>query len=154
MKRIKRFFKLLGPGFITGASDDDPSGIGTYAQTGARFGYTQLWLSLFTFPLMTAVQEMCGRIGLVTGQGLSGVIRRHYSKKLLYFAVTLLLIANTINIGADLGAMASSAQLIVGVPFIFWLIGMTALTLVLEIFITYKTYAKFLKYLTLSLFAY
>ena len=153
-KKIKSFFKLLGPGFITGASDDDPSGIGTYAQTGARFGYTQLWLSLFTFPLMTAVQEMCGRIGLVTGQGLSGVIRRHYSKKLLYFAVTLLLIANTINIGADLGAMASSAQLIVGVPFIFWLIGMTALTLVLEIFITYKTYAKFLKYLTLSLFAY
>ncbi len=153
-KKIKRFFKTLGPGFITGASDDDPSGIATYSQTGSLFGYSQLWTSLFTFPFQTAVQEMCGRIGMVTGKGLSGVIRHHYSKKVLYFAAFLLLIANTINIGADLGAMASSAQLIFGIPFIFLLIVVTVLILILEIFVSYKLYVKLLKYLTFSLFAY
>lgn len=152
--RIKKFLKTLGPGFITGASDDDPSGIATYSQTGSLFGYSQLWTSLFTFPFMATVQEMCGRIGMVTGKGLSGVIRHHYSKKVLYFAVFLLLVANTINIGADLGAMASSAQLVFGIPFIFLLIGMTVLILVLEVFVSYKTYVRFLKYLTFSLFAY
>jgi NRAMP (natural resistance-associated macrophage protein)-like metal ion transporter len=151
---IKRFLKRLGPGFITGAADDDPSGIATYAQTGAQFGFGQLWTALFSFPFMTAVQEMCGRIGLVTGEGLSTVIRNHYSRLVLYAAVGLLLIANTINIGADLGAMASSAQLILGMPFWFWLIFLTVLTLFLEIFVSYPRYAKFLKYLTLSLFAY
>lgn len=155
MKKIKKLLKILGPGFITGASDDDPSGIATYAQTGAKFGYSQLWLAFFTIPFMTVVQEMCGRIGLVTGQGLAGVIRRHYSKKLLYFAVSLLLIANTINIGADLGAMASAARLLVPqVPYYAWLVMMTAITLILEIFVSYKTYSGFLKYLTLTLFAY
>ncbi|NOS67326.1 MAG: divalent metal cation transporter [Candidatus Peribacteraceae bacterium] len=148
------FLSRLGPGFITGASDDDPSGIATYAQTGAIFGYVQLWMVLWTLPFMIAVQEMCGRIGLVTGKGLSGVIRRHYSRKLLAAAVFLLLVANTINIGADLGAMASAAQLLVPVPFTVLLLLMTALTLTMEIFITYKTYAKYLKYLALSLFAY
>lgn len=154
MNRIKKFLKILGPGFITGASDDDPSGIATYAQTGAIFGFTQLWTALFTFPLMTSVQEMCGRIGLVTGHGLAGVIKRHYSKSMLYTAVTLLLIANTINIGANLGAMAASASLLIDLPFVFWLIIMTVIILVLEIFITYKTYVKFLKYLAMSLLAY
>ncbi len=154
MKKIKQFLKVLGPGFITGASDDDPSGIGTYAQTGALFGYSQLWTALFSFPLMTAVQEMCGRIGLVTGRGLSGVISKHYSKPLLFMAVSILFIANTINIGADLGAMASSMQLIIGVPFIVWLIVMTLVTIILEVFVSYPIYARFLKYLTLSLFAY
>lgn len=152
--RMRTFFKKLGPGFITGASDDDPSGIATYSQTGAQFGYGQLWVALWSIPFMVVIQEMCGRIGMVTGTGLAGVIRRHYSKKLLYGAVLLLLIANTINIGADLGAMASSAQLLIGVPFVVLLIGMTILTLVLEIFVSYKTYAQFLKYLTLSLLAY
>src|SRR3989344_3264930 len=103
-KSFKNFLKLLGPGFITGASDDDPSGIATYAQTGAQFGYSQLWTSLFSFPFMTVMQEMCGRIGLVTGRGLAGVIREHYSRTILFGAVALLLISNTINIGADLGA--------------------------------------------------
>ena len=150
----KTFWQKLGPGFITGASDDDPSGIGTFAQAGAMFGYTQLWTALFSFPLMTAIQEMCGRIGIVTGKGLAGVIRRHYPKPVLYGAVLLLVLANTINIGADLGAMAASAELVVGLPFSMWLLGMTFVTLFLQVFIPYKTYARFLKYLTLSLFAY
>lgn len=154
MKQIKDFLRKLGPGFITGAADDDPSGIATYAQTGVQFGYTQLWTAPFSFPFMTVIQEMCGRVGMVTGKGLSGVIHQHYPKSILYIAVFLLLIANTINIGANLGAMASSAQLLLGVPFVFLLIGMTIFTLLLEVFVPYPTYAKFLKYLTLSLFAY
>lgn len=154
MKKIKKFLKILGPGFITGASDDDPSGIGTYSQTGAMFGLTQLWTALFTFPLMTVIQEMCGRIGLVTGHGLAGVMKRHYSKPVLYTAVFLLVLANTINIGANLGAMAASAQLLIDIPFIILLLLMTAIVLVLEIFIRYKTYVKVLKYLAMSLLAY
>lgn len=154
MKAFKKFFNTLGPGFITGASDDDPSGIATYAQTGALFGYNQLWTALFSFPFMTAIQEMCGRIGMVTGEGLAGVIRKYYVKPLLYIAVLLLLIANTINIGADLGAMAASGQLVLHLPFGAVLFSMTALTLVLEVFVSYNVYAKFLKYLTFSLFAY
>ncbi len=153
MKR-KSWLKRIGPGFITGAADDDPSGIATYAQTGVQFGYGQLWTSLFSFPFMAAVQEMCGRIGMVTGQGLSTVVRRHYARPVLFAAVLLLLAANTVNIGADLGAMAASAQLVFGVPFAVWLLGLTALTLVLEVFVSYPRYAKFLKYLTLSLFGY
>ena len=90
MKKIKKLFSILGPGFITGASDDDPSGIATYSQTGALFGFAQAWTALFSFPLMAAIQEMCGRIGLVTGRGLAGVIRLHYPKKVLYFTVFLL----------------------------------------------------------------
>ncbi|GIW61408.1 MAG: iron transporter [Patescibacteria group bacterium] len=154
MKKIKRFLKLLGPGFITGASDDDPSGIGTYSQTGAAFGYQQLWLVPFAFPLMTAVQEMCGRIGLVTGKGLAGVIRKYYSVKILYIAVFLLLFANTINIGANLGAMASVAEMLFGIPFIVWILVMTVITLLLEIFVSYRIYASFLKYLAFSIFSY
>ncbi len=154
MKKIKKILNILGPGFITGAADDDPSGIGTYSQTGAQFGYTQSWLALFSFPFMTVIQEMCGRIGMVTCQGLSGVICRHYSKTLLYIAVLILVIANAVNIGADLGAMAASAQLIFHIPFVILLFAMTILTLFLEIYITYQKYAKYLKYLTLSLFAY
>lgn len=151
---LKNFFRRLGPGFITGAADDDPSGIATYAQSGAQFGYTQLWTAFFSFPFMVVVQEMCGRIGMVTGQGLSGVIRKHYSRKILAVALFLLIIANAINIGADLGAMASAVRLLVDIPFIVVLIGLTVLTLGLEIFVSYPRYAKFLKYLTLSLFAY
>lgn len=154
MNKLKRFLKVLGPGFITGASDDDPSGIGTYSQTGAQFGYQQLWTVLFAFPFMSVVQEMCGRIGLVTGKGLAGVIRQHFARPVLYFSVTILLIANAINIGADLGAMASSAQLVIGLPFIVLLLSMTIITLVLEIFVSYRVYSKVLKYLTFSLFTY
>lgn len=151
---FKKLLKALGPGFITGASDDDPSGIATYSQTGAQFGYNQLWTALFSYPFMTVIQEMCGRVGMVTGMGLSGVIKTHYAKPVLYFSVLLLLVANTVNIGADLGAMAESGQLLLGIPFIFWLIGLTVLTLFLEVFISYPKYAKILKYLTFALFAY
>lgn len=154
MKIIKKIFKTLGPGFITGASDDDPSGIATYSQSGALFGFSQSWTALFSFPLMAAVQEMSGRIGLITGYGLAGVIRRYYSKPLLYFAVSLLFIANTINIGADLGAMAASMQMLVGLPFWLLLLVMAFFTLFLEIFVSYKTYTKYLKYLTFALFSY
>ncbi len=154
MKKSKKFLKKLGPGFITGASDDDPSGIATYSQTGSQFGYSQLWTALFSFPFMTVVQEMCGRIGMVTGKGLAKVIKEHYGRTILFGAVGLLCIANIINIGADLGAMAAAGQLLIGFPFLAWLLGITAFTLILEVFISYKTYARFLKYLTLSLFAY
>ncbi|HYK08103.1 MAG TPA: divalent metal cation transporter [Candidatus Eisenbacteria bacterium] len=154
LKKIKSLLKTLGPGFITGASDDDPSGIATYAQTGAQFGYSQLWTALFSFPFMTVIQEMCGRIGLVTGDGLAGVIRKNYAKPILFGAVFVLLIANTINVGADLGAMASSAQLILGIPFFIWLFAIAIGSIILQILVPYPTYAKFLKYLTLALFAY
>ncbi len=154
MNKLKKLLKILGPGFITGAADDDPSGIGTYSQTGAQFGYNQTWLALFSFPFMTVIQEMCGRIGMVSGMGLSGVVCKYYSKKLLYISVLILIIANTVNIGADLGAMAASAGLIIHIPFAILLLSITAITLLLEIFITYQKYAKYLKYLTLSLFAY
>lgn len=154
LKKLNKFFKNLGPGFITGASDDDPSGIATYSQTGAQFGYTQLWTAVFALPFMIVIQEMCGRIGMVTGKGLAGVIRKFYSKKILYFAVSLLLIANTVNIGADLGAMAEATQLLTGISFNVLLIAITAITLILQIFLDYSSYAKFLKYLTISLFAY
>jgi NRAMP (natural resistance-associated macrophage protein)-like metal ion transporter len=152
--RILVYLKSLGPGLITGASDDDPSGIGTYSQTGAQFGYTQLWTAIFTFPLMTAVQEMCARIALHTGRGLADIIREYYPKPLLYLAVVLLFIANTINIGADLGAMAGSVQSIVGIPFWIWLIAFTALIIVLQILVSYNRYARLLRFLTLSLLAY
>ncbi len=152
--KIRSYWRLLGPGLVTGAADDDPSGIATYSQTAVMFGYTQLWVALFSFPFMTVIQEMCGRIGLVTGDGLSGVIRRYYSRQILWGAISLLIVANTINIGADLGAMAASLQLLVPVPFFVLLVAITVVTILLEIFVPYPTYAKILKYLALSLFAY
>lgn len=152
--KLKKFLKVLGPGLITGAADDDPSGIATYTQTGAQFGYGQLWTVIFVYPLMTAVQEACARIGAVTGHGIASVIKQNYSKKILYGAVTLIVIANTINIGADIGAMASSIQLVIPVHFTFWTITFTVIILTLEIFTAYKVYAKILKWLALSLFSY
>jgi NRAMP (natural resistance-associated macrophage protein)-like metal ion transporter len=152
-----RFFiyiKSLGPGLITGASDDDPSGISTYSQTGARFGYSQLWVMLFTFPLMLAIQELCARIALQTGYGLAAVIRRHYPRWVLYICVFLLVGANTVNLGADLGGMAEAARLLVPLPFIIWLIGLTGLILGLLIWVSYARYARILRFLTFSLFSY
>src|SRR4030066_1360651 len=125
MGKLKKFFSRLGPGLITGASDDDPSGIATYSIAGASFGYALNCLTLFLYPLMTTVQEMCGRIGMVTGKGLAGVIKANYPKTFLYFVVCLLLVANTINIGADIGAMAASAKMLVDVPFVVWAVGFT-----------------------------
>lgn len=152
--KLKVYLSTLGPGLITGASDDDPSGIGTYAQTGAMFGYTQLWTALITFPLMAAVQEICARIALQTGTGLATNIRRHYPRPILYFCVLLLVVANTVNIGADLGAMAASAQLLIGIPFIAWLLIITLLSIVLQIFVDYRQYSKILRVLAFSLVAY
>lgn len=153
--KIKKFLRALGPGFITGASDDDPSGIGTYAQTGAQFGNKHNFVPLFTIPFMIAVQEMCGRIGVVTGRGIGGILRAHYAKPIQLFAVILLTLANTVNIGADLGAMAASAQLLFpNFPFSAFLILFTALILILIITIPYQKYASILKWLTISLFCY
>src|SRR5580704_324212 len=113
MGRIKKVLRIFGPGVVTGAADDDPSGIATYTQTGAQFGYGQLWTAVFILPLIVAIQEACARIGAVTGKGLAAVIKEHYSKPVLYGALALILIANTINIGADLGAMGAAAQLLI-----------------------------------------
>ena len=145
---------MLGPGLTTGAADDDPSGIATYSQTGAQFGYGQLWTALYMLPFMAAVQEACARIGLVTGKGIAAVVKEHYSKPVLYGVVALVVIANTINIGADIGAMASAAQLLVPVPFVILTLLFTAIILVLEIFTNYKVYSKILKWLALALLAY
>ncbi len=152
---FQKFLKKFGPGFITGASDDDPSGIATYTQSGAGFGLGQIWTVIFMWPMMISIQEMVGRISMVAGQGLASVVRKRYSKWILYILVFLILIANTINIGADLGAMADTTRLIVPqVPFAVLAIGYTALILFLEIFITYKTYAKILKWFALTLLSY
>ncbi|HZC06245.1 MAG TPA: divalent metal cation transporter [Ktedonobacterales bacterium] len=150
-----RFLRVLGPGLITGAADDDPSGIGTYSQTGAAFGSELLWTALYLLPLMIFTQEMCGRIGLVTRQGLAGLIRSHYSRKLLIGSVALLFIANTINVGADLGAMTASVQLLLPhAPTAPLLIAIAVGVLLLEIFVPYRLYAQALKVLALSLLAY
>lgn len=152
---FKSFFKSLGPGLITGASDDDPSGIATYSQAGAQFGFGTLWLALFQLPLMIVIQEMCARIGLVTGSGLAGIMKKRYSKKTVYPIISLLLIANTINIGADIGAMSASVKLVLPqLPIVIVTILFTALVICAEIFIPYKKYVTILKYLTLSLLAY
>src|SRR5664279_1862948 len=152
--KIKELFKVFGPGVITGAADDDPSGIATYTQTGAKFGYGQLWTVIVMLPLMTAIQEACARIGAVTGHGLAAVIKTNYSKKVLYAAVLLVVVANTINIGADIGALAAAAQLIIPVSFVILTLGFTALILILEIFTSYRVYSRILIWLALSLIAY
>jgi NRAMP (natural resistance-associated macrophage protein)-like metal ion transporter len=154
-QRTKDYWHTLGPGLTTGASDDDPSGIGTYSQAGAQYGFQLLWLSAFTFPLMAIVQEMCARIGIVTGRGLASNIRTIYSRKALYVCALLLFCANTFNIGADLGAMSKSIQLLVpSWNFIILIVGLTILMLWLQIFTPYDKYAKYLKWLSLVLFAY
>lgn len=153
--KIKSFFKILGPGWITGAADDDPSGIATYSQAGAQFGFGTLWMALFQFPMMVVIQEMCARIGLVTGSGLAGIVKKRYSKKILYPIVSLLLIANTINIGADIGAMSASMKLVFPqLPIVIVTVLFTALIICAEILMPYKKYLSILKYLTLSLLAY
>ncbi len=152
---LKWLFSKLGPGFVTGASDDDPSGIATYTQVGAQFGFSQLWTTFVNLPLMICIQEMVGRIGMTAGEGLTAVLRKHYGKKLVWIVVILVFAANTVNIGADLGAMADSTHLLVPViPFPVLLLAFTVLILVLEIFVTYKTYANFLKWFAMSLLSY
>jgi NRAMP (natural resistance-associated macrophage protein)-like metal ion transporter len=146
--------RMLGPGLITGASDDDPSGIGTYSQVGAQFGYGMSWTMLFSFPLMAAVQEISARIGRVTGRGIAGNIRRHYPAWLLNAVVALLLVANVINLGADLGAMADALALVIGGPRLLYVVAFGTVCVLLEIFLEYDRYVGILKWTTLSLFAY
>lgn len=153
-KRYSRFLRVLGPGLVTGAADDDPSGIATYSQAGAGFGFGLLWAFPLMFPLLLAVQESCARIGAITGKGLAAVIKENYSKKLLYMSVSLVVIANTINIGADLGAMAATTQLFVNLPFALLAIFYSIVIVLLVIFVSYKSYAKILKWLALALLAY
>jgi NRAMP (natural resistance-associated macrophage protein)-like metal ion transporter len=155
MQKAGQYWHMLGPGLTTGAADDDPSGIATYSQTGARWGFNLLWLAAFSFPLMAVVQEMCARIGLVTGRGLAGNIKRYYPKKVLYTVTALLFFANTFNIGADLGAMAKAIQLFwPNFSFTVLIFFFTALSLILQIFTSYKDYAKYLKWLALVLMSY
>jgi NRAMP (natural resistance-associated macrophage protein)-like metal ion transporter len=152
---IKSFFKIIGPGVITGASDDDPSGIATYSQAGAQLGFGMLWMVLFMFPLMHTIQEMSGRIGLVTGSGLGQIIKNKYSKKVLLSLASLLLISNIITIGADIGAMAASLRLLAPqIPLFVAILCFTIFILLSQIFIPYSKFVKVLKYITLSLFAY
>ena len=150
----RSIFSKLGPGLITGAADDDPSGIATYSQGGAQFGYGMLWTVIFTFPLMVAIQIVSARIGRVTGQGLAANIRRHYPVWLLYAIVGLLLVANTINIAADIGAMAAALKLLIGGPVHVYVVAFAVVSLLLQIFVPFPRYSPILKLLTLALFAY
>ena len=151
----KRLWKKMGPGLITGASDDDPSGIGTYSVAGAQFGYSTLWLALLTYPCSIAVQELCARIGLLTGHGLATTIKKYYGKPILAFLAILLFSANTINVGADLQAMSGTLNLLVpSLPYGLIAIGFAILTLILLIALPYRIYCRFLKYTTITLFSY
>jgi NRAMP (natural resistance-associated macrophage protein)-like metal ion transporter len=152
--RVRGFFADLGPGLITGAADDDPSGISTYSVAGASFGYMPLWTALFSFPLMAAVQLMCARLGLVTGRGLAGVVRRYYPRWVLWSACALLIVANVFNIGADLGGMAQATEMMTGIKSYFWTPLYTILIISLLFFTTYRQFARIFKWLTMVLFAY
>lgn len=154
IRKVKNFIKRIGPGLITGAADDDPSGISTYSQTGAQFGLAQLWLSLYAIPFMVCIQEMCGRLGLVTGKGLAQLIKENFSKKILYVSVVLLCLANVLNVGADIGAMGASMEMVTGCHALIWIFVFTAAIIGLQISMPYKSYARVLKYLGLFLVGY
>jgi NRAMP (natural resistance-associated macrophage protein)-like metal ion transporter len=151
---FKRLLKIIGPGVITGASDDDPSGIGTYTSAGASLGFTTLWTALFTFPLMAVIQYICAKVGMVSGKGLAGILKQHYSPWLLYPAVIGLLLANTINAGADIGAIAAAINLLVPIPRLIFIIPVALSILVLQVWGSYRLVAKVFRWLTLALFAY
>ncbi|QQS22422.1 divalent metal cation transporter [Candidatus Saccharibacteria bacterium] len=153
--KFGRFIRVLGPGVVTGAADDDPSGIATYSQAGAVFGYGLLWLFPIMYPLLLAVQESCARIGAVTGDGLAAILKRHYSRKVLLIAVLLVVVANTVNIGADLAAMAATTQLLLpSIPLGFFAIFFAIVCVIMQVTVPYKQYAKILKWLAIALFAY
>jgi len=149
-----RLFQVLGPGLITGASDDDPSGIATYSQAGAQFGYLLGWTMLFTYPLMAAIQVISARIGRTTGHGIAGILRLHYPQWLLTSIVLLLLIANIINLGADLGAMADALTLLMPAPRVLYVLLFATICVSMQLFLQYTRYVSVLKWLTLALFAY
>jgi len=151
---LKRSFAILGPGLITGAADDDPSGISTYSVAGAAYGYATLWIALLTFPLMAAVQLMCARLGMVTGRGLAAAVRIYYPRWVLWGACSILVVANVINIGADLGGMAEATQLITGVRALLWIPVYACFIIGLLIWTSYKLMAQIFKWMTLVLFAY
>lgn len=154
-RRFSRALHVLGPGLVTGAADDDPSGIATYSQAGAMYGYKLLWMIPFMYPLLLSVQGACSKIGAVTGKGLAELIKENYSKKMLYLALFLVVVANVVNIGADFGAMAATLQLLIPqIPFAGAVIGFAIVMLGLELFVPYKKYAKILKWLAIVLFAY
>jgi NRAMP (natural resistance-associated macrophage protein)-like metal ion transporter len=151
---LRKVLKLLGPGFITGASDDDPSGIGTYSTAGASLGYSTLWMALFTFPLMTVVQYLCAKVAMVSGRGLAGILKRHYAPWILYPAMFALIVANTINAGADIGAIAAAINLLVPVSPLIFIAPIGLLILGLQIWGSYKLIANIFRWLTLALLAY
>jgi NRAMP (natural resistance-associated macrophage protein)-like metal ion transporter len=152
--RLRARAHELGPGLITGAADDDPSGIATYSQAGAAFGYGTLWVTLVTLPLMAAVQLMCARLGIVARSGLASVLRAHYPRQLLWLACTLLVIGNTVNIAADLAGMAAAASLLTGLPSLWFVPAFAAFILALLVFASYERMTRVLKWLTLALFSY
>ncbi|WP_348627496.1 divalent metal cation transporter [Mesorhizobium sp. M1E.F.Ca.ET.041.01.1.1] len=151
---FQRYLRTIGPGVIAGAADDDPSGIGTYGQAGAQLGFNIGWTMIFTFPLMAAIQEIAARIGRTTGRGISGNLSRHYPAELMYFVVSLLFVANVINIGADLSAMADALQLLVGGPSSLYVVGFGLASIAAIVFLDYSRYVTVLKWTTLSLFAF
>ena len=151
---VKRLFKILGPGLIAGASDDDPSGIGTYSQAGASLGLATLWLALWTFPLMAAIQYICAKIGMVSGQGLASVLRENYPRKLLFPVVMALAVANIINAGVDLGAIGAALNLLIPIPITLVIIPVALLILGVQIWGSYRLIAKVFKWLTLALLTY
>lgn len=154
-KESREYIKKIGPGVVTGAADDDPSGIATYSQAGAQFGTSLIWMAAWVYPLVANVQEMCARIALVTGRGLASNIKRNFSKKILYVCTILLFFANTLNIGADLGAMAKTVQLVAPkISFVFLVIFIGIAGLFLEILVPYKKYARYLKWLAIAVFSY
>ena len=152
--RPRRWLSVLGPGLVTGAADDDPSGVGTYSQVGAQFGYGMAWTMFFGFPLLASIQEICARIGATTGKGIARNLRQHYPPALLRAVVVLLLVANVVNLGADLGAMAAALELLLPGPLLLYTAGFGAVCVLLEVFVSYARYASILKWSTLSLFAY
>jgi NRAMP (natural resistance-associated macrophage protein)-like metal ion transporter len=150
----RTILKALGPGLITGAADDDPSGIATYSQAGAQFGFAMLWTVILTYPLMVGIQTVSARIGRVTGRGVAANIRRHYPAWLLYVIVFLLVVANTINIAADIGAMGDALRLIAGGPAHLYSAIFGVASVLLQVFLPYPRYAPFLRWLVVALFAY
>src|SRR6476661_6548532 len=151
---LTRFLNRLGPGLITGASDDDPSGIGTYTQAGAALGFATLWTAIVTLPLMIVVQHICAKIGMCSGRGLAGVLRRYYSKRLLYPTVIGLVIANTINAGADIAAISAAINIFVPIPISVMVIPIALAIVALQVWGSYHLIVRVFKWLTLSLFAY
>ncbi|WP_243625875.1 NRAMP family divalent metal transporter [Phenylobacterium hankyongense] len=149
-----KLLQVLGPGLITGASDDDPSGIATYSQAGAQFGFNMAWVMLFSWPLMCAIQEISARIGRVSGRGIAGNLKQHYPRPVLAVMVGMLLVANTINLGADLGAMGAGLRLVIGGPELLYVGLFGLVSILLEVFVRYSRYVSVLKWLTLALFAY